>query len=150
MRGPDTVETAGDERKWSMDKKISPRNLPRSFGVFSPIGHVVLAFPSDTDATRAREALVGGGYAEDEVLQFTAAEVQADIEKTRPAVSILALMGAELDHQNLHFDAAKQGCAFLLVYAPSEAETDRVINVARRFHARLAHKYNRLTVEVLL
>jgi hypothetical protein len=131
-------------------KKISARNLPRSFGVFSPIGYVVLAFPTDADATRAREALLGGGYAEDEVLQFTAAEVQADIEKTRPAVSVLALMGTELEHQDLHLEAAKQGCAFLLVSAPSEAETDRVIKVARRFHPRLAHKYNRLTVEDLV
>jgi hypothetical protein len=34
-----------------------------------------------------------------------------------------------------------------VVHAPSEAETDRVMNVARRFGARLAHKYNRLTVD---
>jgi hypothetical protein len=130
-------------------KTVQKRNLPRAFGVFSPTGYVVLAFPKDADATKAREALLGGGYDEDEILQATAAEVQTDIESTRPAVSVLATLGTDLEHQDVHLEAAKQGHAFLLVYAPSEAETSRVMRVARRFHVRLAHKYNRLTVEDL-
>jgi len=76
--------------------------------------------------------------------------VISDIEKTRDDVSILAYLGAELGHQRQHLEYAKQGCAFLVVYSPSEAETARVINVACRFGARLAHKYNRLTVEEIL
>jgi hypothetical protein len=117
--------------------------------VFSPTGYLVLAFPQDADARKAREALLAGGYGEDELLQSTAKQVQDDIEKTRPAVSILAQMGTELEHQNEHLEAAKRGCGFLLVYAPSEAETNRVMRVARRFDVQLAHKYNVLTVEDL-
>ena len=51
-----------------MAENMVKTNPPRMFGVFSPIGHVVLAFASDTDAARAREALLTGGYEEDEVL----------------------------------------------------------------------------------
>lgn len=64
-------------------------------------------------------------------------------------MSILATMGTEVEHQDAHLHAAKQGFAFLLVYAPSEAETTRVMNVARRHHVRLAHKYNPFTVQDL-
>jgi hypothetical protein len=37
-----------------------------------------------------------------------------------------------------------------VVYAPSEAETERVVKVARRSGALLAHKYNRFTLEEIL
>jgi len=45
---------------------------------------------------------------------------------------------------------AQQGAAFLVVYAPSDAETNRVMNVSRRFNATLARKYHRLAIEHLL
>jgi hypothetical protein len=62
---------------------------------------------------------------------------------------MLAYIGAERGHQKQHLEHAKQGSFFLVVHAPTEPETARVMNVARRFGARLAHKYNRLTVEAL-
>jgi hypothetical protein len=130
---------------WS--KTMAP---PRSFGVFAPIGYVVIAFPSEAEAAKARQALLTGGYEDGEIMTFSGSQVVADIEKTRDNVSILAYLGAELDAQRQHLDYARQGCGFLVIYAPSEAETARVINVARRFGARLAHKYNRFTLEELL
>jgi hypothetical protein len=50
----------------------------------------------------------------------------------------------------VQLEAAKRGASFLVVYAPTEPETARVMNVARRFHAQIAHKYNRLTVEAIV
>jgi hypothetical protein len=128
---------------------MSTFSPPRSFGVFAPIGYLVIAFPGEAEAARAREALLTGGYEEDEALMFSSQQVIADIENTRADISILAYMGAERGHQKQHLEHAKQGAAFLVVYAPTEPETARVMNVARRFRARLAHKYNRLTVEAL-
>ena len=123
---------------------------PRSFGVFAPVGYLVLGFPGEAEAAKARATLLTGGYDEDEVMMFSSQQVIDDIEKTRGDISILAYMGAELGHQNQHLQCAKQGCVFLVVYAPSEAETTHVMNVARRLGARLAHKYNRLTVEEII
>ena len=37
-----------------------------------------------------------------------------------------------------------------MVHAPSEGETTRAMNVARRFGVRLAHEYDRLTVEEIV
>ena len=123
---------------------------PRSFGVFAPIGYVVIAFPGDAEAARARQALLTGGYDDGEIMTFSGPQVVADIEKNQDNVSILAYLGEELAAQRQHLDYARQGCGFLVIHAPSEAETARVVNVARRFGARLAHKYNRLTTEELL
>jgi hypothetical protein len=120
---------------------------PRSFGVFAPVGYLVLAFQEERDAAHTREALITGGYDDDEVMQFSSQHVMAAMESTRDNISILAYLGTELAHQREQLEYAKQGCTFLVVYAPSEPETARVLNVARRFRARLAHKYNRLTVE---
>ena len=34
---------------------------PRSFGVFAPTGYLVIAFPGEAEASKAREALLTGG-----------------------------------------------------------------------------------------
>jgi hypothetical protein len=121
--------------------------LPRSFGVFAPVGYLVLAFQEEHEAAQARDALLTGGYDDEEVMQFSSQQVISATESSRDNISILAYLGTELDHQREQLKYAKQGCTFLVVYAPTEAETARVLRVARRFRARLAHKYNRLTVE---
>jgi hypothetical protein len=132
-----------------MNPTTTTFNPPRSFGVFAPIGYLVIAFPGEAEATQAREALLTGGYEDDEALMFSSQQVISDIENTRADISILAYMGAERRHQKQHLEYAKRGSVFLVVYAPTEPETARVMNVARRFGSQLAHKYNRLTVEAL-
>jgi hypothetical protein len=44
-----------------------------------------------------------------------------------------------------HRPGAAEGNAFLLAYAPSELETERLIDVARRVSFTKAHKYDRFT-----
>jgi hypothetical protein len=48
-----------------------------------------------------------------------------------------------------HYELAKQGCDKLIVYAPTEAESKRAMNVARRFDGKLAEKYHRQVMEDL-
>ncbi len=133
-----------------MPENMTRTHPPRLFGVFNPIGHVVIAFATDADATQAREALLTGGYEEDEVLQFRSDEVIADAEQTRANLGLLGRLGMEWPEVERYFELAQQGAAFLVVYAPSDAETTRVMNVARRFDFALARKYHRLAIEHLL
>ena len=125
-------------------------DLPRSFGVFAPVGWVVIAFPGEREAAYARDALVTGGYEADEIVTFGSGEVIKDIETHQDDVSLLAYLGPEPAFQARHFEYARQGCAFLVVFAPTDAEAERVSRVARRFGARIAHKYNRRTVQELI
>ncbi|MDQ4148303.1 MAG: hypothetical protein M3120_11660, partial [Pseudomonadota bacterium] len=61
----------------------------------------------------------------------------------------LAQLGSETRHMREHLELAKQGCDKMVVYAPTEHESRRVMNVAGRFDIRLAEKYHRLTIEHL-
>ena len=135
-----------------MSEKIIKTNPPRSFGVFAPIGHVVLAFATDADAAQAREALLMGGYEADEVVHVRGDEVIADAEQTRDHLGALARLGLSMEWAEVERDVelAQRGATFLVAYAPSDAETKRVMNVARRFNAIMARKYNRLSIEHLL
>ena len=76
-----------------MNSTTTTFNPPRSFGVFAPIGYLVIAFPGEAEATKAREALLTGGYEEDEALMFSSQQVISDIENTRADISMLAYMG---------------------------------------------------------
>jgi hypothetical protein len=47
--------------------KDTEMRFPTSFGVFSPTGHVVMAFATEGEAERARRLLVTSGFAEKDV-----------------------------------------------------------------------------------
>jgi hypothetical protein len=103
-----------------------------------------------TKATQnAREALLTGGYEDGEIVILSSGYVASAIENTLPHVSLLAQLGSETRHMQEHLELAKQGCDKMIVYAPTEHESKRVMNVARRFDIRLAEKYHRLAIEHL-
>jgi hypothetical protein len=120
---------------------------PRQFGIFYPRGYVVVALPSEEAADRMRRALLEGGYDDEEikildpnrVLQGTS----ADLEQLSPFVRAL---GSEQHATESHQQAVKAGQSLLVVYAPSDAETHRVMNVARRLGYLKAQKYDRFTI----
>ena len=132
-----------------MPENMTKSKAPRWFGVFNPIGHVIIAFATDADAAQAREALLGGGYEEDEAQLFRSDEVIADAEQTRDNSSLLGRLGVEWEAIQKYYELAQQGATFLVVYSPSDAETTRVMNVARRFDVLLAAKYHRAAIEQL-
>ena len=132
-----------------MATSIAESNVPRSFGAFYPTGHVVIFFANKGDAERAREALLTGGYEEGEITILSSDYVVSAIENALPHVSLLAQLGSETRHMREHLELAKQGCDKMVVYAPTEHESRRVMNVASRFDIRLAEKYHRLVIEHL-
>jgi hypothetical protein len=44
---------------------------------------------------------------------------------------------------------AELGATFLLIYAPSDLDTERAMNVARRHRHSLAHKYDRFSIRTM-
>ena len=85
---------------------------PRSFGVFAPVGYLVLAFQEEREAAQAREALLTGGYDDDDIMQFSSQQVISSTENARDNISILAYLGTELAHQREQLEYARQGCTF--------------------------------------
>ena len=93
--------------------------------VFYPRGYVSVGFESQADAEKVRRLLLDGGYDEKDVHVMD----RATVPGRRPGP------GA--------------GHAFLLAYAPSEADTERLMKVARRVGFTQAHKYDRFTITEL-
>ncbi len=134
-----------------MDQPEATPTIPLRFGVFYPQGSVVLAFPDAATAERVRVSLLEGGYDDTEVQLFTAEYVAKESETNTEHASALAkVVGAELDAVAQHLALAKEGNAFLVVPAPSDAETTRVLRVAHRHTVTLAQKYDRFTISELL
>lgn len=127
--------------------KLDKADLPRSFGLFTPTGHVVMGFASDADMAMARKALLSAGFRANTIATFPSSEVVAEIRKMQKTFSKAARLFNEFKMMKDHLALARKGGGFLVVYAPSKAETARAVKKAKRFHLKLAHKYNRLTVQ---
>ncbi|HEX2219617.1 MAG TPA: hypothetical protein VHG35_12495 [Gemmatimonadales bacterium] len=128
------------------EHKKSP-GVPRQFGIFYPRGYVVLALRTADDAERVRGSLLEGGYVEDDVQLMPIERVlegaSADLEHLNPLVRAL---GAEAGATESHLASAQAGHTLLIAYAPSDLDTQRLMNVARRVGYVKAQKYDRFTV----
>jgi len=126
---------------------LDKAHLPTSLGMFTPTGRVVLGFASDADMASARKALRAAKFAANTIAAFSSSEVVAGFQKLRPKFSKVAPLFNEWRIMRDHYELARQGGGFLVVYAPSTAETQRVVRIANKFRLRLAHKYNRLSIQ---
>lgn len=131
-------------------KRMTKADRPQSFGTYNPVGHVLLAFPSDAVAEEARRALLDLGFDEDDLLFFSADEEREQMDSMLPRTSHIAGFGYEVTLMRRYQALAAEGCGWLLVYAPDVPHTERAVGVAGRLGARSAVKYHWLVVEDLL
>jgi hypothetical protein len=121
-----------------------------SFGVFKPVGHVVLSFASADDAEAAARALADKGFAPADVRRYTPEQMvaQADIDIAK--ASPLSAIGQELNLVKAHRELALQGHSFLVVKAPKAEQTEQVADIALAHHATRAQKYGQFLIEELV
>jgi hypothetical protein len=133
-----------------MAKQTEQPKPPTQFGIFYPRGYVVVALRTPEDAERMHWSLVEGGYAEDDIKILDTKRVlegaSADLEQLNPLVRAL---GEEARATESHRAGAAAGHTFLVAYAPSDLDTERLMNVARRIGYVKAQKYDRFTVTEL-
>jgi hypothetical protein len=129
--------------------KPARAKFPTSFGVFSPTGHIVMAFKDDATAEKARSALLAGGFGDSEVTRFTSEEVIADAQKSKEQEASPLQIGQDITKIDEYLALAKNGCGFLVVHAPEEDRTKQAMAIAKPFGLKFAEKYNRLTLEEL-
>jgi hypothetical protein len=102
----------GKERGKSAMNKLTKDKFPTSFGVFSPTGHIVMAFPTDGDARKAQQALLSGGFSDADVTHYDSQEVKAEFEKSEAQAANPVQIGQDVANVEEFVALAKQRMRF--------------------------------------
>ena len=118
----------------------------RSWGVFYPRNYIVAGYGSLPRAEEVRDALLGVGFASDDVAAASGAFVANELESDRGAgwfervkQEVASAVGTELGYVEDDLKHARQGGAFLFVYVPKDEDVLRargVIDPSLPVHAR--------------
>jgi len=129
-----------------MDK----RDIPHSFGAFSPTNHVVIALPSQQALDGAVRALHDEGFADEELTRYTPEEMVAQADQDIEHASLGASVGQELNLVKSHRELAARGHSFLVVPAGNDERVRTITRVAEEHGASRAQRYGRLMIEELI
>ena len=129
---------------------LSREEFLNATGNFNPTGHAVLAFADDASARGAEHALHAAGFTSEDVLAYTGEAVKPRMQKMVDTAGEGAGFGYEITLLRRYLVLAGEGCGWLIVYCPDDDATARVTEVASRFKAKSAVKYNRLVNEELV
>ncbi len=122
---------------------------PRSFGVFKPVGHTVIAFRTADAMEAAVAALLKQRFALTDLARYTPEEMGAQVQSDLQTASAIAGVGQELNLVKAHGELANSGCSFLVVHAPDDTRASQVDEVVRTYNAAAAQRYGTFIVEEL-
>lgn len=131
-------------------KRMTKADHPQSLGAFKPVGHVVVAMPDDVSAAQAVLALRAQGFEAEDILEYTAAEEDDEMDRMLQHASDFAGFGYEVTLMRKYKELAHNGASWLIVFAPDDARAEKVAQAVRGHGAMLAEKYHRLVIEDLL
>lgn len=119
-------------------------------GTFYPTGWVVAMIPSEDDVRRLDQELQQQAAKSDEIMHLPPEVVLRELggavgESDLPLPSV----GTEGESVRKYVALARQGQHGLMVHAPSDEDTQRVMQVLRRVPFSYAQKYHRLAIEDL-
>jgi hypothetical protein len=121
-----------------------------SFGVFKPVGHTVISFPSADQAAEARTALVRLGVADDAVRGYTDRDMLSQIDRDIQGASPLASIGQEMNLVLAHKALAELGYHWLIVHTPENELARQVAACVKPLGAERAQLYGHFIIEELI
>ena len=124
--------------------------LPTSFGVFKPVGHVMVGLPSQTQVDALVVALHGAGWPGARVRQFSPGESVAELQAMLDKAGPLANFGYEIVLLRRYLSLTLEGYRWLLVQVDDTEAAEAAAKIARGCGATLAVHYRALTVEELI
>lgn len=128
---------------------MEKNDLPESFGVFKPVGHIVIAFRTAVLMEAAATALLARDFTPADLFRFTPEEMKTQVDRDLETASPMASLGQDLNLVKAHGVLAEQGCSFLVVHAPDDAHADRVAEVLKSVPAESAQRYGHFVIEEL-
>jgi hypothetical protein len=133
-----------------MSKRMTKADLPTSLGSFKPVGHVMVALPSEAQAAAFAADLGEQGFAPEDILHFNADEGGKEMADLIEGASDFAGFGYEITLMRRYLELSRRGHRWVLVFAPDDAAAAKVQDAARRHEAPMAVKYHSLAVEDLI
>jgi hypothetical protein len=131
-------------------KRMSKADHPQSFGAFKPVGHVVVAMPDDARAAAAAKALRTSGFENEDVLEYTAAEENDEMDRMLQHASDFSGFGYEVSLMRKYQELAREGASWLIVFAPDDVRAQKAAEIVKSHGALMAEKYHRLVIEDLI
>ncbi|HSV80049.1 MAG TPA: RNA-binding protein [Ramlibacter sp.] len=119
-------------------------------GVFYPTGYMVLMFPGEQQAREAARLLENDGFDPDAISLLTPADFRREILGTAGDDGILPSAGTEGDTVRRFAELADQGHHALLIHAPEQEQSDRVMALLKDSGISYGQKYRRLVIEDLV
>ena len=133
-----------------MSDKSSVEQMPTSFGVFKPVGWVMMGLPTQAMADSLVAALHGAGWSSATVLDFVQSETQDELQAMVDNAGAMAGFGYEITLLRRYVALAKEGYRWLLVKVKSVEHAATAAELAKGCGAALAVHYRTLTVEDLI
>jgi len=139
-----------DEARRLPGQRMEQHNT--AFGVFKPVGHVLISFPSLEQARNAHRALVDQFELQlDDIRLMSDREMLRLTEESMQAESPLAWFGQEPNLVRAQHELAERGYHWLLVNAKGEEDLARkVADCAKPYGAERAQRYGTLIIEELI
>jgi len=123
---------------------------PETFGVFKPVGHIVISYRWVDELQFAAEDLLAKGFAGADIVRYSPGEMVALVDAELRNASPLAAFGYEIDQIKANRTLAQEGCSFLVVKADNDARAALVAEVAGATRAVGAQRYGTFVVEELV
>lgn len=119
-------------------------------GVFYPTGYAFLMFPDAEIAEQTASALEAEGFADPDIMLLTPEVVLKEIGKIDGESTVeLPSVGTEGATVRKYIDLAREGHHALMVKAPSDDDTERLMKIVRGQPYSYAQKYHLLAIEDL-
>lgn len=121
-----------------------------SFGVFKPVGHVVISFPNGDAAHQAIRALAAIGIDGEQLRHLSDAQMRRRLEEEIAAASPLASVGQEMNLAQAQLELARLGYHWLVVRAKSDGRAFQIADCVKPFGAERAQYYGHFVIEELI
>lgn len=122
----------------------------RAYGVFKPVGHMVVSFPDAASATNGHDALTALGFERADIHRYTAEQMVTQCDEDIARASPAAAIGQELNLVKAYRELAERGFHWLVVRVDDD---DRARQAADALHAQGAERaqlYGRFIIEEMI
>lgn len=133
-----------------MSATASVLDVPTSFGVFNPVGWLMLGLPTQAGADATVPALQDAGWPSAEVLRFVPSETLSELQTLVDEAGPLAGFGYEITLLSRYVKLTREGYRWLLVKVDSLSLAATAARIAQGHGATLAVHYRRLMTEELI